>query len=66
MGVEVGALTDGSVRALSDDAIARRISGAIDAEAKRAVEAGVATADDIAVALRLGAGHPDRDGSAIR
>jgi 3-hydroxybutyryl-CoA dehydrogenase len=48
---------------LPDTAIRERILAAIDAEAHRAVADGVAPADDIATALRLGAGHPDRDPS---
>ena len=39
-------------------AIARRIETAIAAEAQLAAADGIATADDIALALRLGAGHP--------
>ena len=38
--------------------IRRRILGAIDAEAHRARGEAVATADDIDLAMRLGAGHP--------
>lgn len=40
-----------------------RILAAIDAEAHRAAAEGVAPADDIATALRLGAGHPSRSPS---
>ena len=40
--------------------ISTRIRDAIDAEARLAVTEGVATAGDIALALRLGAGHPAR------
>ena len=40
------------------DAIVDRIVGAIDAEARLAESEGVATAADIDLALRLGAGHP--------
>ncbi|MFP5341691.1 MAG: 3-hydroxyacyl-CoA dehydrogenase family protein [Candidatus Limnocylindria bacterium] len=40
--------------------IAACIVGAIDAEAARAAAAGVASRDDIELALRLGAGHPVR------
>ena len=43
-------------------AIVVRIRGAIDAEAELAVADGVATAADIDLALRLGAGHPGRPG----
>lgn len=38
--------------------IRRRILAAIDAEARRALDEAVATADDIDLAMRLGAGHP--------
>jgi 3-hydroxybutyryl-CoA dehydrogenase len=41
-------------------AIVARITAAIDAEAERAVADGVASRDDIELALRLGAGHPLR------
>lgn len=41
-------------------AIVARITAAIDAEAERAAAAGVASRDDIDLALRLGAGHPLR------
>jgi 3-hydroxybutyryl-CoA dehydrogenase len=41
-------------------AIVERIRDAIDTEAALAVDAGVAAAADIDLALRLGAGHPDR------
>jgi 3-hydroxybutyryl-CoA dehydrogenase len=44
--------------ALSPDGIRDRIVAAIDAEAKRAVDEGVASAADIDIALRLGASHP--------
>ena len=47
--------------ALGATAIRDRILAAIDAEAHRAAADGVAPADDIATALRLGAGHPGRD-----
>ncbi len=43
-------------------AIAERIRDAIDAEARLAVAAGVATPSDIELALELGAGHPPRTG----
>jgi 3-hydroxybutyryl-CoA dehydrogenase len=42
------------------DRIAARITAAIDAEADLAVADGVATREDIDLALRLGAGHPLR------
>ncbi len=41
-------------------AIVARITAAIDAEAERAASERVASRDDIALALRLGAGHPLR------
>lgn len=41
-------------------AIVERILGAIDTEAELAVAGGVASAVDIDLALRLGAGHPER------
>ena len=47
-------------RRLSPDAILRRIVASIDAEAAAAEADGVASADDIRLALRLGAGHPER------
>ena len=56
-----GAVSDdftSSETTASPDAIRRRILAAIDAEAQRAVDEGVATAEDIDLALRLGAGHP--------
>jgi 3-hydroxybutyryl-CoA dehydrogenase len=40
--------------------IVARITAAIDAEAERAAAEGVASRDDIELALRLGAGHPLR------
>jgi 3-hydroxybutyryl-CoA dehydrogenase len=43
---------------LGDDAIVDRILDAIEAEADLALAAGVATAADIDLAMRLGAGHP--------
>ena len=43
---------------LSSDAIQARLLDAIDAEAHRALADGVASASDIDLALRLGAGHP--------
>jgi 3-hydroxybutyryl-CoA dehydrogenase len=43
---------------LGEAAIAARILEAIDGEAGRAVAEGVASAADIDLALRLGAGHP--------
>lgn len=45
---------------LPEDRIVARIRDAIDAEARLAADAGVATPGDITLALRLGAGHPDR------
>ncbi|HUP54990.1 MAG TPA: 3-hydroxyacyl-CoA dehydrogenase NAD-binding domain-containing protein [Methylomirabilota bacterium] len=49
---------EGGSSHLSTGAIRDRIEGAVAAEARRAVEAGVATEDDVDLALRLGAGHP--------
>jgi 3-hydroxybutyryl-CoA dehydrogenase len=43
---------------LDAPAIRGRIESAVRAEAERAAADGIATADDIALALRLGAGHP--------
>jgi 3-hydroxybutyryl-CoA dehydrogenase len=43
---------------IDDAAIAKRILGAIDAEARLAVADGVASEADVDLALRLGAGHP--------
>lgn len=45
---------------LAADAIVERMRVALDREAAIAVEEGVATAADIELALRLGAGHPAR------
>jgi len=47
----------GSALATSPDAIRDRIVAAIEAEAKRALDEGVASGADIDLALRLGAGH---------
>ena len=44
--------------------IVSRIRAAIDAEARLAAAEGVATPDDIDLALRLGAGHPPHDRTA--
>lgn len=44
--------------ALNADAIVSRIRGAVDREAALAEADGVASGDDIRLALRLGAGHP--------
>ena len=44
---------------VSPGAIRDRIVAAIDSEAERALDEGVATAPDIDLALRLGAGHPE-------
>ena len=49
-----------AVDSLAPDVIVARIRDAIDAEMRLAEAAGVATADDIELALRLGAGHPPR------
>ncbi len=50
--------THGPVTDLSPDGIAERITLAIVNEAYRALGAGVASAADIDLAMRLGAGHP--------
>jgi 3-hydroxybutyryl-CoA dehydrogenase len=50
----------GSRRALSAERIQARIEAAIAEEAQLAAEEGVATRDDIILALRLGVGHPER------
>jgi 3-hydroxybutyryl-CoA dehydrogenase len=56
--------TDPARERLAGDAIARRIVGAIDEEARLAAAEAVASPDAIDLALRLGAGHPgDRSGS---
>jgi 3-hydroxybutyryl-CoA dehydrogenase len=47
-------------RGLAAERIQARIEAAIADEAHLAVEEGVATLDDIVLALRLGVGHPDR------
>ncbi|HEY7969369.1 MAG TPA: 3-hydroxyacyl-CoA dehydrogenase NAD-binding domain-containing protein, partial [Candidatus Limnocylindrales bacterium] len=44
--------------AVADDGIRERILGAIEREARLAVDEGVASADDVDLALRLGANHP--------
>jgi 3-hydroxybutyryl-CoA dehydrogenase len=49
---------DAIAEPLGDDVIAERIALAIDNEAYRALGEGVATAADIDLAMRLGAGHP--------
>jgi 3-hydroxybutyryl-CoA dehydrogenase len=49
---------DQMVGALAPGAIRSRILAAIDAEAAHAVDEGVATAEDIDRALKLGSGHP--------
>lgn len=51
---------------LDPGAIAERIRGAIDAEARLAADEGVATAADIELALELGAGHPPRTTPPVR
>jgi len=48
---------------MAADDIAARIRDAVDAEARLAESDGVATADDIRLALELGAGHPARTAS---
>jgi 3-hydroxybutyryl-CoA dehydrogenase len=62
-GRPVGAALDlsvdiGGMERLTDDAVAERITLAILNEAYRALGDGVATAADIDLAMRLGAGHP--------
>jgi 3-hydroxybutyryl-CoA dehydrogenase len=49
-----------SRRGLAAERIQARIEGAVADEAHLAVDEGVATLDDIVLALRLGVGHPDR------
>lgn len=56
LGIAVGAPRRGSTAAA---VIVKRVLGAIDAEVALAVADGVATAGDIELALRLGAGHPE-------
>ena len=48
----------GGPTTLGADAIRERILSAVAAEARRAVDEGVATEADVDLALRLGAGHP--------
>jgi 3-hydroxybutyryl-CoA dehydrogenase len=55
---DFGAVTPGA--RLTNEEIATRIRDAIDDEARLAAATAVATADDITLALRLGAGHPPR------
>ncbi len=57
---------DAPARGLSAERIQARIERAVSEEARFAVEEGVASADDVVTALRLGAGHPDRMLAAIR
>jgi len=59
-GRPIGGPSGASRRSLapSDAAVRDRIIEAIRAEGRLVVEAGLATADDVDVALRLGAGHP--------
>jgi 3-hydroxybutyryl-CoA dehydrogenase len=52
-------------RPLAAAKIQARIEAAIVAEARLAVDEEVASRDDVATALRLGAGHPDRFLSTI-
>jgi 3-hydroxybutyryl-CoA dehydrogenase len=47
-----------AAQTLERDAIVRRILAAVDAEARVAVAAGVASYDAIDLAMRAGAGHP--------
>ncbi len=51
---------EGPARELRADVIRERIEAAIADEARGAVDEGVATRDDVVVALRLGAAHPER------
>jgi 3-hydroxyacyl-CoA dehydrogenase len=51
---------EGPSRSLSADRIRGRIEAAIADEARIAIEEDVAGRDDIVVALRLGASHPER------
>ena len=51
---------EGPARDLRPDKIRERIETAIADEARIAIDEGVATHDDVVVALRLGAAHPDR------
>ena len=51
---------EGPSRGLRPDRIRERIESAIADEARLAIDEGVATRDDVVVALRLGAAHPDR------
>jgi 3-hydroxybutyryl-CoA dehydrogenase len=44
---------------LADEAVVERVRGSIAAEAERARDEGVATEDEIDLALRLGANHPN-------
>ncbi len=57
---DVGPVKAAGGGSMEAGAILRRIREAIDDEAARAVDDGVATASDIDLALRLGAGHPER------
>jgi 3-hydroxybutyryl-CoA dehydrogenase len=52
-------------RPLAAARIQARIEAAIVEEARLAIDDGVASRDDVAIALRLGAGHPDRFLSTI-
>jgi len=56
--VGVNPAFDHAAGGLAPDAVRSRILAAIDAEAARAVDEGVATAADIDRALKLGSGHP--------
>jgi 3-hydroxyacyl-CoA dehydrogenase len=51
---------DGPSREMRPDRIRDRIESAIADEARMAIEERVATHDDVVVALRLGAAHPER------
>ena len=52
--------SEGPARELRGEAIRERIEAAIADEARAAVDEGVATRDDVIVALQLGAAHPER------
>jgi 3-hydroxybutyryl-CoA dehydrogenase len=51
---------EGPAREMRPDRIRERIEAAIADEARTVIDEGVATHDDVVLALRLGAAHPDR------
>ena len=51
---------EGPSRSLGAERIRERIEAAISDEARIAIDEGVAARDDVVIALRLGASHPDR------